>query len=86
MITQVEIDDGTATTRRVDLTAASLSTPGQAVSVAAGAEVTITITDVAARVGSDTGPSGVGFAELGPVAAEITRLPSAALSTVTSTR
>ncbi|MEK7422858.1 MAG: alpha-(1-_3)-arabinofuranosyltransferase family protein, partial [Actinomycetota bacterium] len=86
VITQVEIDDGTATTRRVDLTAASLSTPGQAVSVAAGAEVTITITDVAARVGSDTGPSGVGFAELGPVAAEITRLPSAALSTVTSTR
>jgi arabinofuranan 3-O-arabinosyltransferase len=86
-ISEVTIDDGTGSPRRVALTEDSLSGRGQPIPVASGAAVTITITAVADRPeGTDSGFTGVGFAELGPVASETTRLPTAALATLDGTR
>ncbi|MEQ1703526.1 MAG: alpha-(1-_3)-arabinofuranosyltransferase family protein, partial [Ilumatobacteraceae bacterium] len=66
--------------QRVDLGPASLSGNGQAVEVPAG-PITITITGVGPRPGgTDTGPSAVGFAELGIGAhREVVRTPITAV-------
>src|SRR5690606_30941538 len=65
----------------------SLTAPGQVVAVEPGVEVVVTITAIAdVATGTDSRPSAVGFAELGPVATEVVRLPSAALDTVDGTR
>ncbi len=64
---------------RVELGQASLVSPGQDVAVPAGVPVAVTIEAVAAREGgTDPGASAVGFAELGPVAAEVVHVPAAA--------
>ena len=59
----------------------SLTGEGQTVAVTAGVPVTITITGVAERVGGvDSGPSAVGFAELGlGVNTEVVRVPVTAV-------
>ena len=65
------------TSTRVRLDGRSLAAPGQQVDVPADVPVTITITEVGDRAGgTDTGPSAVGFAELGIGAhPEVVRLP-----------
>ena len=62
---------------RVRLDGRSLVPPGEPVQVPPGVPVTITITEVGDRAGgTDTGPSAVGFAELGVgTHAEVVRLP-----------
>ena len=81
-ISRIAVDDGTSV-QIIDLSEASLAPRGQAVRVAAGVPVVLTIVDVVTRGGgTDSGPSGVGFAELGPVAHETTFLPTAALATL----
>ncbi|HRB04184.1 MAG TPA: acyl-CoA dehydrogenase family protein, partial [Ilumatobacteraceae bacterium] len=66
MITSVRIAEATGTATDVSLGPESLVGEGQAVAVTAGVPITITITGVARREGgTDTGPSAVGFAELG---------------------
>ncbi len=77
MITSVRISDGTSALLDVALGPESLSGEGQPVPVTAGVPITITITGVATRDGgTDTGPSAVGFAELGlGVNTEIVRVP-----------
>ncbi|MFN8022316.1 MAG: alpha-(1-_3)-arabinofuranosyltransferase family protein [Acidimicrobiales bacterium] len=65
----------------------SLAAPGQDVTVTADRPVTITITGVAPLDGgTDSGPSAVGFAEIGPVATETVRVPSAPLDTLSADR
>lgn len=87
IITRIALTQEGSARRVVELTEASTTAPGQAVPVTAGSEVTITITEVAERPGgTDSGWSGVGFAELGPVAAETTRLPTEALSSIDAER
>ena len=77
VITRVRVDEADGTTREVDLDESSLRPPGQTVALDGGGAVTITIVGVAERAeGTDSGPSAVGFAELGPVATEVTVLPS----------
>ncbi|MFM7045956.1 MAG: alpha-(1-_3)-arabinofuranosyltransferase family protein, partial [Ilumatobacteraceae bacterium] len=63
--------------RTVELGAASMLPPGQRIDLAGRGPVTGEIAGVAARpAGSDSGPTGVGFAELGvPAAAEWVRMP-----------
>ncbi|HQZ36201.1 MAG TPA: alpha-(1-_3)-arabinofuranosyltransferase family protein, partial [Ilumatobacteraceae bacterium] len=77
MITSVRIAEATGTATDVSLGPESLVGEGQAVAVTAGVPITITITGVARREGgTDTGPSAVGFAELGlGVNTEVVRLP-----------
>jgi len=77
MITSVRITDGTSVALDVGLGPESLIGEGQPVPVTAGVPITITITGVAARQGgTDTGPSAVGFAELGlGVNTEVVRVP-----------
>lgn len=66
MITSVRIDTADGFTADVAFGPESLEEPGQVVSVPAHTPLTITITGVSTRPGgNDTGPSGVGFAELG---------------------
>jgi arabinofuranan 3-O-arabinosyltransferase len=48
--------------------------PGQIVTVPFEGTARITITAVAAVTGTDTGATGVGFAELGPIAPEVVRV------------
>ena len=80
-ISQVQVAVGDEAPRLVDLDDSSLTAPGQVVTVTAGVPVTLTITAVTPRAdGTDPGPSGVGFAELGPVATEWVRPPSAPLA------
>ncbi len=77
MITSVRITDGSSAAFDVGLGPESLIGEGQPVQVAAGVPITITITGVATRPsGTDTGPSAVGFAELGlGVNTEVVRVP-----------
>ena len=77
LITSVRITNESTAPLDVVLGPASLSGKGQAVPVTAGAPITITITGVAGREGgTDTGPSAVGFAELGlGVNTEVVRVP-----------
>jgi arabinofuranan 3-O-arabinosyltransferase len=80
-IAQVRITVGDEEPRLVDLDDSSLTAPGQTVEVASGTHVSIEITAVAAVPGgTDSGPSAVGFAELGPVAVEWIRPPAAPLA------
>ena len=82
-ITEVRVEQPGREPVDVVLTEESLAAPGQLVPVAPDAEVTITITDVEDRPeGTDTGPSGVGFAEIGVVAAEIVHPPSDVLASL----
>jgi arabinofuranan 3-O-arabinosyltransferase len=62
---------------RVRLDGRSLVQPGEPVDVPAGVPVTITITEIGDRAGgTDTGPSAMGFAELGVGShPEVVRLP-----------
>lgn len=64
----------------VSLGAPSTVPPGQVVDVPPDQPVSVTITAVAPRPeGTDSGPSAVGFAELGPVAVEVVRVPTGPL-------
>ena len=87
LITSVRISDGTSAPLAVDLGPESLIGQGQAVPVAAGVPITITITSVAKRDGgTDTGPSAVGFAELGlGVNTEVVRVPVTAVDVAAGT-
>ncbi|CAB4570182.1 MAG: DUF3367 domain-containing protein [Actinobacteria bacterium] len=90
-IAEVRIDAGRApdptSSQVIVLDDRSLTAPGQPVEVPAGEPVSITITRIAAvPTGTDTGPSAVGFAELGPVATETVRLPVRGIDSVTSSR
>ena len=77
VITRVRIDEADGTSREVALDEPSLRPPGQTVELGSTGPVTVTIVSVAERAeGTDSGPSAVGFAELGPVATEVTVLPS----------
>jgi arabinofuranan 3-O-arabinosyltransferase len=58
----------------VVLTDASLQPPGQTIAVPEGT-ARLTIAGVTDQPGTDTGPSAVGFAELGPIATEVVRVP-----------
>ncbi|MDO8362724.1 MAG: alpha-(1-_3)-arabinofuranosyltransferase family protein [Actinomycetota bacterium] len=83
MITAVDIASGGAggAVQRVELTDASLTTPGQRVDVPAGSQVAITIAAVGPRPDApETGENWVGFAELGPVATEYVRPPTTVLA------
>jgi arabinofuranan 3-O-arabinosyltransferase len=87
MIASVRITriDGSAAPADVDLDPSSLTAPGQHVALPAGSgTVRITITGIAARPGgTDSGPSGVGFADLGlGKHQEVVQVPSDALSEV----
>ena len=77
MITSVRISDGANSPSDVAIGLESLIDEGQAVEVTAGVPLTITITGVAERPdGTDTGPSAVGFAELGlGINTEVVRVP-----------
>ncbi len=76
LIAAVDVHDGGAS-RRVRLDGHSLEAPGQRIEVAPGVPVTLTIAEVGDRAGgTDTGPSAVGFAELGVgTHPEVVRLP-----------
>ncbi|MGB8860088.1 MAG: alpha-(1-_3)-arabinofuranosyltransferase family protein, partial [Ilumatobacteraceae bacterium] len=66
MITSVRVEAEGSAPLDVGLDGSSLVTPGQQVQVPANTAITITITAVGVREGgTDTGPSAVGFAELG---------------------
>ncbi len=85
MITSVDISagsDSAAEPQHVDLGPESLTGEGQTLEVPSG-PITITITGVGPRPGgTDTGPSAVGFAELGIGAhREIVRVPVTAVDT-----
>lgn len=85
-ITEVEVATA-GETRTVTLNRRSWAPPGQVVTVPADREVTVTIKAIGDRPGgTDSGPTGVGFAELGPVATEVVRVPSAALADATSSQ
>ena len=80
-ISRVTIRAGDESPVVVDLGADSLGPHGQSVAVSPDVAVTIEITGVAPRPeGTDTGPSAVGFAEIGPVAHEYVRPPVTALA------
>ncbi len=84
-ITAVHIDQPGEPAQAVVLDDTSLTTPGQQIAVVAAKPVTIVIDRVSPRAaGADSGPSGVGFAELGPVAVETVRPPGDALAAVTA--
>ncbi len=84
-ITAVDIDAG-GTTQRVELGPESLTSPGQAVAVAPGVPVTITIVATAPRPDAPaTGEAWVGFAELGPTTTEFVRPPEVVLPLVRPT-
>ncbi len=86
-ITRVRVQPAGGGSVIVDLDERSLVAPGQPVAVPSGVPVTITIDAVADRPeGTDSGFSAVGFAELGPVAAEYTRLPQRPLDDIDDTR
>ncbi len=88
MISTIRITTGTdGEPLDVVLGPESLVGNGQAVNVTAGVPVTITITGVAERVGgTDTGPSAVGFAELGlGVNTEVVRVPVTTVDVVPDT-
>jgi arabinofuranan 3-O-arabinosyltransferase len=86
LITRVRIDAGPQV-QTIDLDDRSLRPPGQPVVVTADVPVTITILAVTDRPeGTDSGPSAVGFAELGPVALEYTRLPTRPLDQLGTSR
>ncbi len=87
MITSVRITDGTSGPLDVALGPESLIGEGQSVAVTADVPITITITGVAERDGgTDTGPSAVGFAELGlGVNTEVVRVPITDLATAAGT-
>ena len=94
-IGRVTVTAGAAAPFSVDLDDRSLTSPGQIVTVEPGVPVTIAIESVVDVVpgpatsdvaGTDSGPSAVGFAEVGPVALETLRLPTAALDSVTGDR
>jgi arabinofuranan 3-O-arabinosyltransferase len=77
VITRVRVDEVDGTSREVALDESSLRPPGQTVELGSTGPVSVTIVSVADRAeGTDSGPSAVGFAELGPVATEVTVLPS----------
>jgi arabinofuranan 3-O-arabinosyltransferase len=77
VITRVRVDEVDGTSREVALDESSLRPPGQTVELGSTGPVSVTIVAVAERAeGTDSGPSAVGFAELGPVATEVTVLPS----------
>jgi arabinofuranan 3-O-arabinosyltransferase len=83
VITRVRVEQPGRPELDVELTDASRVQPGQTVEVTPDLPVTITITEIADRPeGTDTGPSGVGFAELGPLAREVVRPPSDVLGTL----
>ncbi|MEY4605993.1 MAG: hypothetical protein RLY45_753 [Actinomycetota bacterium] len=77
VISTVEIREDGQQSFTVDLGAASLLPPGQRIDLAGRGSVTVTITGVSPRAGgSDSGPTGVGFAELGvPASLEWIRVP-----------
>ena len=80
MITAVDVSVN-GDVQRVDLSAVSLTAPGQQIEVPTGAAVTVTIAAVGER--PDAPPTGeywVGFAELGPVAQEFVQPPATVLS------
>lgn len=88
VITSVRITTDTAgVPLDVVLGPESLIGRGQTVEVTADVSITITITGVAERVGgTDSGPSAVGFAELGlGVNAEVVRVPITEVDVVTGT-
>lgn len=71
----------------VDLDERSLGGTGQEIEVPADVRVSITITRVdTVAGGTDSGPSAVGFAELGPVATETVRLPVTSLDAINADR
>jgi len=74
-VTRIRIEQPGEAAREVELTPASRVAPGEPVEVLPGSPVRITILAVTAVDGTDTGPSAVGFAELGPVATEVVRPP-----------
>ena len=83
VISRIRIDEADGASREVDLGDASLRPPGQQIDLAGTGPATITILSVAERAeGTDSGPSAVGFAELGPVATEVTVLPTDLLDRV----
>jgi arabinofuranan 3-O-arabinosyltransferase len=75
-----QVGDAAPTVRTIALDDTS-RVGGQTIELANGglpdAVVTITISGVADVAGTDTGPSAVGIAELGPVATEVVRPPAA---------
>lgn len=77
-ITSVRIDHGGSSSIQVALDGRSLEAPGQEVEVPPGTPLRITITGIGPRPGgTDTGPSAVGFAELGIGShTEVVRLPT----------
>ncbi len=91
-IAQVRIEAGEDDGLLVDLDERSMVPMGQLVAVTPDVPVTITITrvetlsDGVVDGGPDSGPSAVGFAELGPVAAETVRLPTRSLDALSSER
>ncbi len=87
MITSVRITTGTGSPIDVALGSESLIGDGQEVQVPSDVPVTITITGVGDRAGgTDTGPSAVGFAELGlGVNTEVVRVPITDVEVATGT-
>ena len=81
MITSVRITPAGAAPLHIALDPSSLTSPGQQVAVPAHTPITISVTGVGVRPGgTDTGPSAVGFAELGLGAhPEVVRVPITAV-------
>lgn len=76
IISEVRISAAGGFSADVVLGPESLVAPGQLVSVPASTPLTITLIGITQREGTDTGPSGVGFAELGVgTHTEVVRLP-----------
>ncbi|HAP74737.1 MAG TPA: hypothetical protein DCR14_01480 [Acidimicrobiaceae bacterium] len=72
----ISLEPGSEWTADVQLGGESLESPGQSIEVPTGA-LRIVITGVTERAGTDTGPSAVGFAELGVgTHTEVVRLPT----------
>ena len=86
-ITGIEVAAGDDPPQQVVLDERSLAAPGQPVEVRPGVPVSITITSVADLPGgTDPGASAVGFAEIGPIARETVRLPTAPLEALDADR
>ncbi len=87
LISEVRLE-GDLGERTLPLDERSWSAPGQPVRVddlaTAGSALRIVITGVGDRPGTDSGPSAVGFAELGPVAQEVVVVPGDALGATTT--
>ena len=75
-ISRVRVEAGDRAPVAIELGDASTTGPGQRIDVPADVPVTVTIDAVVDVAGSDSGPTAVGFAELGPVAREVVHVPS----------